>query len=92
MSEMGTAAIRFRLMPEDPKVDLAAVEKAARAKITQAGGRVGAVEVKPFAFGLSSMELVAMVPDKTTSPEALEEALTGIEGVQSVEVMEIGLL
>jgi len=89
---MGTAAIRFRLMPEDPKVDLVAVEKAARDKIAAVGGRVGVVEVKPFAFGLKSMELVAMVPDKTTSPEALEEALGGIEGIQSVEVVEIGLL
>jgi elongation factor 1-beta len=89
---MGTAAIRFRLMPEDPKVDLVAVERQARGVISSKGGRVGAVEVKPFAFGLKSMEPVAMVPDKTTSPEALEEALSGIEGIQSVEVIEIGLL
>jgi len=32
------------------------------------------------------------MPDKTGSPEALEESLREVEGVQSAEVVELGLL
>ncbi len=89
---MGTVAIRFRLMPEGPETDLKAVEAAARERVESHGAKVLRVEVRPFAFGLSSMEMAVSMPDKQGSPEAIEEALAAIEGVQSAEIVELGLL
>jgi len=89
---MGTVAIKFRLMPEGVEVDLAAVERGARAKVEAYGAKVIRVEVRPFAFGLKAVEMAVTMPDKTGSPEALEESLREVEGVQSAEVVELGLL
>jgi elongation factor 1-beta len=89
---MGTVAIRFRLMPEGPETDLKAVEAAARDCTTSLGAKVLRVEVRPFAFGLNAMEMAVTMPDKQGSPEAIELALAAIEGVQSAEIVELGLL
>lgn len=89
---MGTVAIRFRLMPEGPETDLKAVETAARGLAESNGAKVLRVEVRPFAFGLNAMEMAVSMPDKQGSPEAIEEALGAIEGVQSAEIVELGLL
>jgi len=89
---MGTVAIKFRLMPEGVEVDLAKLERDARAKVETYGAKVIRVEVRPFAFGLNAVEMAVTMPDKTGSPEALEESLREVEGVQSAEVVELGLL
>ncbi len=89
---MGTVAIKFRLMPEGVEVDLAALEKVARERVAAYGAKVVRVEVKPFAYGLKAVEMAVTMPDKTGSPEALEESLREIEGVQSAVVVELGLL
>ena len=90
---MGTVAIRFRVMPEGPDVDLEALEAQVRATVTSNGAQVQAIEVRPFAFGLKSMEMAITMPDAGGgTSDAIEEALGALEGVQSVDVLEVGLL
>lgn len=90
---MGTVAIRYRLMPEGPEVDLSALESAIREAVTANGADLHGIEVKPFAFGLMAMEMAVTMPDRGGGgPDAIEEVLGGLEGVQSVEVLEVGLL
>jgi elongation factor 1-beta len=79
-------------MPEGPETDLAAIETVARESVASLGAKVLRVEVRPFAFGLNSVEMAVTMPDKQGSPEAIEEALAAIEGVQSAEIVELGLL
>ena len=89
---MGEVAMRIRLMPEGPEVDLSNIEDEVRGRVSQNGGEVRAVEVRPFAFGLNAMEIAVTMPDKGASPDAVEEALAQIVGIQGVEVLEVGLL
>ena len=90
---MGTVAMKCRVMPEGPDVDLAALEDAVRETVTGNGGELQGIEVKPFAFGLKAMEMAVTMPDAGGgTPDAIEEALAGLDGVQSVEVLEVGLL
>ena len=90
---MGTVAIKFRVMPEGPEVDMAALEMSIKEIVSSNGAELHAVEVKPFAFGLMAMEMAITMPDAGGSiSDVIEEAIDGIDGVQSVEVLEVGLL
>jgi elongation factor 1-beta len=90
---MGTVAIKFRVMPEGPDVDLDNLEVRIREIVDEKGAEMQGVEVKPFAFGLKAMEMAVTMPDSGGNvSDAIEEAIDGIEGVQSVEVLEVGLL
>jgi elongation factor 1-beta len=90
---MGTVAMKIRVMPEGPEVDLVALELAVKEAVTTSGADLHAIEIKPFAFGLKSMEMAVIMPDAGGgTPDAIEEALSALDGVQSVEVLEVGLL
>lgn len=91
---MGTVAIKFRVMPDGPEVDLSVLEGTIREMVASKGAEFQALEIKPFAFGLKAMEMVITMDDKTSggASDAIEEALGALEGVQSAEVLEVGLL
>jgi elongation factor 1-beta len=91
---MGTVAIKIRVMPDGPDVDLSTLETTIRALVASNGAEFQAVEIKPFAFGLKSMDMVITMDDKTSggASEKIEEALGELTGVQSAEVLEVGLL
>ena len=90
---MGTVAIKFRVMPEGPEVDMTTLEMKIKEIVTEKGAEMQGVEVKPFAFGLKAMEMAVTMPDAGGNiSDAIEEAIDNVEGVQSVEVLEVGLL
>jgi translation elongation factor aEF-1 beta len=86
---MGKVAISFRIMPEGIEVDLHALEAAVRKAL---GGRLKKLETKPVAFGLKSLEVIAVVDDKSGELESMESALGAIPGVGGVETTEVTLL
>ena len=90
---MGTVAIKFRVMPEGTEVDLTILQSAIEELVKANGAKLHGFEIKPFAFGLKALEMAVTMPDKGGgAPDAVEEALANLEGVQSVEVLEVGLL
>jgi elongation factor 1-beta len=91
---MGTAAIKYRVMPEGVEVDLEALQATIATIVAEAGAELHGIDVKPFAFGLKALETTVMIPDKVGGgiPDAVEEALGAIDGVQSVELIEMGLI
>lgn len=88
---MGDVLIRYKIMPVDTEVDL---EKVAETFATYVPdhGRVSRFEVKPAFFGLKLLEWAVVLDDKKGGGEELEEKLRTTEGVQSVEILEMGLL
>jgi translation elongation factor aEF-1 beta len=88
---MGDVLIRYKIMPTDGDVDL---EKIAEtfADYVPDHGRVSRYEVKPAFFGLKLLEWAVVLDDKKGGGEELEEKLRTTEGVQSVEILEMGLL
>ncbi len=88
---MGQVAVLFRLMPQAVDSDLEAIAKAARAAVP-AGVTVRGMQVKDIAFGLRALLVSVVMHDAGGVLEATEQALAQVPHVESVEVMEEGLL
>jgi len=88
---VGKVAVLFRLMPRGVETDLGRVQRAIPAAIP-AGVTVRGSQIRDVAFGLKSL-LVSVVMDDTGGVlESTEHALAKLPDVESVEVMEEGLL
>ena len=88
---MGEVALRYRLMPESPAIDTAAVATALPATLP-ADAQLGAHEAKPFAFGLVALEVLVIGPDRAGLVDEVEGGLASLAGIQSVELLEQSLL
>jgi len=86
---MADAIITFKIMPESPDVNLDAVRDEATKVIAEAQGEVGKEERVPVAFGLVALNLIFVIDEKLGGTEDLEAAVEKIEGVNSVEVIDV---
>jgi elongation factor 1-beta len=86
---MGKVAVSFRIMPEGVEVDLGKLEAAVRKSL---GARLKKLEVKPVAFGLKALEVIAVVDDASGEMEKMEAALGALPGVGGLETTEVTLL
>ena len=88
---MGKVAVLFRLMPRGVETDVAAIQKAVAGAVP-GGVTVRGSQIRDVAVGLKSL-LVSVVMDDTGGVLAsTEHALAKLPEVESVEVMEEGLL
>jgi elongation factor 1-beta len=88
---MGKVAVLFRLMPHGVDTDLQEVAKHVAASLP-AGVTVRGMQVKDIAYGLRSLLLSVVMDDAGGILESTEQALAKLPHVESVEVMEEGLL
>jgi elongation factor 1-beta len=87
---MGTAIVTLTIMPESPSIDLKEIEHEAIKLITAfADDRQKRVDIKPVAFGLQSINIVFLMDEKKGGTETLEQQISEIAGVQSVELTDI---
>jgi elongation factor 1-beta len=88
---MGEVLIRYKIMPTGPEVDLESIAEKLGTYVPD-HGRVSRYEVKPAFFGLKMLEWGVVLDDKKGGGEELEQKMRDTEGVQSVEILEMGLL
>ena len=88
---MGEVGIIYKIMPNDTDVDLNDLKLRIN-DIVKSPAKVNQIDEKPIAFGLKALEVQILMDDKSGGAEELEQSLTELEGVQSVEVIHIGLL
>ena len=88
---MGKVAVLFRLMPHGVDTDLAEVAKHVAGALPT-GVTVRGMQVKDIAYGLRSLLLSVVMDDAGGILESTEQALAKVPHVESVEVMEEGLL
>lgn len=88
---MGQVAVLFRLMPKGVETDVAAIEREVRGSVPT-GVKVRGTQVRDIAFGLKSLLVSVVMDDAGGILESTENALAHLAGVESVEVMEEGLL
>ncbi len=86
---MAQLVVTLKIMPESPDVDLKEIEKKATEEISKFGGDVGKVEIEPIAFGLNALKLIFVMDEKKGSTDSLEEKVSNIDGVESVEISDI---
>jgi elongation factor 1-beta len=88
---VGEVAVLFRLMPQAVETDLKAVAEGVRTALPT-GVVVRGMQVKDIAFGLRALLVSVVMPDTGGVLEATEQAFAKVPHVESVEVMEEGLL
>ena len=85
---MGEVAITYRIMPEGTDIDIpdlaSRVSEAARAV-----AKVQGMQEKPVAFGVTALLIRVIIEDKEGGPDEIEETLSGVSGVQSIEVLDM---
>ena len=88
---MGEVAVLFRLMPRGVDSDMKAIAEGVRAALPE-GARIRGMQVKDIAYGLRALLVSVVMSDAGGILQATEEALAKVPDVESVEVMEEGLL
>ncbi|MFB6135815.1 MAG: elongation factor 1-beta [Halobacteriaceae archaeon] len=86
---MGKVAAKLKIMPADPEIDLDDLQERLSASLPE-GARIKGFERDNVAFGLIALFPTVIVPDDAGGTEAVEEAFGNVEGVQSVEVENVG--
>ena len=86
---MAEVIITLKIMPNSPEVDLNKIQEEAKTKIEAFEGELGKVEEEPLASGLKALKLIFVMDEAKGSTDQLEEAISNIEGVNSVEVTDV---
>ncbi len=81
---MGEVLVTYKIMPKDVEINLDEIINEINKKI-----KVEKVEKKPIAFGLVALMISTVVKDTAKATDEIEKLLTNIEGVGSVEVVEV---
>lgn len=88
---MGEVGLQYRVLPEGLDVDLKKLEEDIKKALPE-GAKLRAAEQRPVAFGLKALHILIVMDDKKGGAEQVESAITGVAGVQSAEIVEMGLL
>jgi elongation factor 1-beta len=75
-------------MPESPEVDLEKVKEDIIKSIPE-GAEFHKIEEEPIAFGLVALKVMVVVGDSEGGTEKVEENLSKVENVSSVEVEDV---
>ncbi|MEM0214592.1 MAG: elongation factor 1-beta [Archaeoglobaceae archaeon] len=88
---MGRVFLKLRVMPSDVDVNLESIKN----KITSIkveGVEIKDFAIKPIAFGLKALMILAVMPDAEGISDRFIEEITRIEGVESVDIEDMELL
>ena len=85
---MGIAAVKIKLMPTSPEVNLEEIKEKAKILVEQKSGKNCKFEEEPIAFGLKAIIVFFAWPEELELEE-LEEELKKIENVNSVQVVDM---
>ncbi len=88
---MGQVAVLFRLMPQAVETNLEEMATAVRGSLPS-GVTVRGMQVKDIAYGLKALLVSVVMDDQGGILESVEQGLARVPHVESVEVMEEGLL
>lgn len=80
--------VTFSIMPESVDVDLNSLSEKAK-EIISKQCEVAKIEQKPIAFGLKSIEIMAIMDESKGSTEPIENELMELEGITSAEVTDV---
>lgn len=88
---MGEVALQYRVLPDGLEVDLDELLDSITKALPE-GAQLKASEKKPVAFGLNALHVLVVLDDKKGGADKVEATLAGVLGVQSVEIVQMGLL
>lgn len=86
---MGKVAAKLKVMPQNPEIDLDELQDRLEGSLPE-GAKINGFERDDVAFGLVALLPTVIVPDDAGGTEAVEERFSDVEGVESVEVENVG--
>ncbi len=87
---MAQVVVTLKIMPESVESDLNKIKEQAKNKIIDfAGAGDMEIEEQPIAFGLKALNIIFVMDESKGSTEPIEDAISDIEEVQSVEVTDV---
>ena len=87
---MAQVVITLRIMPKDTEVGLEELESKAKKEIVDfCSSKEFKTQVQPIAFGLKALNILFVMDESKGSTEALEQKISQINGVESVEVTDV---
>lgn len=87
---MANVILTLKIMPENPSVDLANLEDNVKKEITGFSGETETkTETEEVAFGIKALKITFVMDENKGSTEALENKIKEIEGVSSVDVVDV---
>ncbi|WP_267163710.1 elongation factor 1-beta [Halovenus salina] len=88
---MGDVVAAIKVMPDSPEIDLDDLQDRLEASLPE-GAEISDVNTDDVAFGLTALIPTVIVPDEEGGTEAVEEAFSEVEDVESVSVEDVGRL
>jgi elongation factor 1-beta len=88
---MGDVAAKIKVMPQSPEIDLDELEGRLEDALPE-GAEIRGFQREDVAFGLTALLPTVVVPDDAGGTEAVEEAFSDVEGVESIDVDSVGRL
>ena len=85
---MGEVLATIKLMPDSPDIDIAKIKEQVEKSIPDEA-ELHKIEEEPIAFGLIALNVMVVVGDIEGGTEKVEEALSKIENVGSIEVVDV---
>ncbi len=85
---MGIAAVKIKIMPSSPEVNLEKIKESAKNLVEKTGGKNCKFEEEPIAFGLNAIIAFFAWPEEQEL-EKLEEKLKKIDNINSIQVIDI---
>ena len=87
---MANIVVTLRIMPSDTSIDLSKIESEAKKEIVKfCNSQEFKTNIEPIAFGLKALNIFFVMDEAIGSTEALEQRISRIDGVESVEVTDV---
>ena len=86
---MGKVAAKMKVMPASPDIDLDNLQEKLEESLPE-GAQINGFERDNVAFGLVALLPTVLVADGAGGTEVVEEAFSGVDGVESVAVENVG--
>jgi len=87
---MTDVVVTFRIMPNNINVDFSKIESIAKKEIIDfCNAKEFRTSIEPIAFGLKALNIIFVMDESKGSTEALENKISQIDGVESVEVTDV---
>jgi elongation factor 1-beta len=88
---MGEVMMIFKVMPTGVEVNLDEMKETIRSSLP-AEVKLNNIEEKPIAFGLVALEVSVILDDRSGGGDEVEQLLNNIKDVNSVDLVDMGLL
>ena len=88
---MGEVLTTMKIMPDSPDEDLEAIKETIKSSMPE-GAKLHDMSEEPIAFGLVAIILQFITDDGEGGSEPVEEMVSAIPGVASIEITGVGRL